>query len=363
MQLICYWTSLIIYNLYFHPLRSFPGSRTAAATRFYMIFHTVLGKRHKMDEHVHTKYGEIVRVAPNELSFIGNDAWRDIYMHRQGQPQMRKAGRGGRVRGGAYNIINAPDDIHARQRKALSHAFSERAVGLAWICACKSELTLEKLREQEPLIKSYIDLLISNIREDARENRPSNMVSYLNWVTFDLVGDLSFAQSFHALKTRTTHPWISTFFSGLRLGMSLQQLATISIFRPLLMLLIIPFRFSGRQKMLGKYCEEHIAKRIESGSDRPDFLGKVLEQNSKMDDKAIMSRAEINATFNILMIAGSETTATLLAGCTYLLQRNPTVLKKLKDEIIGAFKSDEEITLLKVSTKVTLYFQSMSLII
>jgi cytochrome P450 len=27
-----------------------------------------------------------------------------------------------------YNILNAPDNIHARQRKMLSHAFSDRAV-------------------------------------------------------------------------------------------------------------------------------------------------------------------------------------------------------------------------------------------
>jgi cytochrome P450 len=28
----------------------------------------------------------------------------------------------------AYSILNAPDDNHARQRKILSHAFSEKAV-------------------------------------------------------------------------------------------------------------------------------------------------------------------------------------------------------------------------------------------
>jgi cytochrome P450 len=207
----------------------------------------------------------------------------------------------------------------------------------------------KQLREQEPLIQSYIDLLISNIREDARQNRPSNMVSYFNWVTFDLIGDLSFARSFDALKTRTTHPWILTFFSGLRVGIAVQQFATITLLRPLLLLVILPLHFARRQDMLKNYCDKHITERIESGSDRPDFLGKVLEQNSKMDDKAIMSREEINVTFNVLMIAGSETTATLLAGCTYLLQKNPAALKKLRDEIIAAFKSEEEITMLKVS--------------
>jgi hypothetical protein len=94
------------------------------------MFHavwTMLGKKHILDQKLHAKYGEVVRIKPNQLSFIREDAWKDIYMHRQGQPQMAKRGRGTSNKNGAYNIINAPDDIHARQRKSLSHAFSEKA--------------------------------------------------------------------------------------------------------------------------------------------------------------------------------------------------------------------------------------------
>jgi len=74
---------------------------------------------------LHAKYGEVVRTRPNELSFISENAWKDIYMHRQGQKQMAKAGRSG-----GLSILNAPDDAHARQRRLLSHAFSERAVSM-----------------------------------------------------------------------------------------------------------------------------------------------------------------------------------------------------------------------------------------
>lgn len=47
-------------------------------------------------------------------------------------------------------------------------------------------------------------------------------------------------------------------------------------------------------------------------------------------------------------VAGSETTATALAALTNLLLRHSHVYKKLKDEIRGTFKSDEEIILRKV---------------
>jgi cytochrome P450 len=76
---------------------------------------------------MHAKYGEVVRITPNGLSFINDTVWRDVYMHRQGHPQMKKVMRARPVNG-AYSIISAPNDIHARQRKVLAHAFSEKAV-------------------------------------------------------------------------------------------------------------------------------------------------------------------------------------------------------------------------------------------
>lgn len=51
-----------------------------------------------------------------------------------------------------------------------------------------------------------------------------------------------------------------------------------------------------------------------------------------------------------LIIAGSETTATLLSGATYLLLRNPDALRKLTDEVRSTFKSDDEITFASVNS-------------
>jgi len=57
-------------------------------------------------------------------------------------------------------------------------------------------------------------------------------------------------------------------------------------------------------------------------------------------------RLRINA--GLLVIAGSETTATLLTGATYFLLSNPRTLEKLKAEVRSSFKSDNEITLTSV---------------
>jgi hypothetical protein len=94
---------------------------------------------------------------------------------------------------------------HDREKALVMRSLKKRYVHNPHWCP-SSNTKIDKLREQEPLIKSYIDVLISNMREDAREGRASDVVLYFNWTAFDIVGDLSFAQSFDALKTRTTHP-------------------------------------------------------------------------------------------------------------------------------------------------------------
>ena len=51
----------------------------------------------------------------------------------------------------------------------------------------------------------------------------------------------------------------------------------------------------------------------------------------------------------ILIIGGSETTATLLSGVTYLLLTNPLALATLAKEVRSAFKSEDEIDIGSVS--------------
>jgi cytochrome P450 len=180
------------------------------------------------------------------------------------------------------------------------------------------------------------------------------MALYFNWTTFDIIGDLSFAQSFDALKTRTTHPWIKTFFSHMDLLVAMSELSSFSILGKFLRLFLYPI-VGPLRKQLAQYCNDSVQKRTQAGLlDRPDFLGKVLQQNSEKDQKSMMLSKEMNLTFHVLMIAGSETTATLLAGCTYLLQKNPRVLKTLKREIRGAFHQEQDINMLSVSKNIFL---------
>jgi cytochrome P450 len=62
-----------------------------------------------------------------------------------------------------------------------------------------------------------------------------------------------------------------------------------------------------------------------------------------------MTTEEIIPTFGILVVGGSETTATQLSVATYSLLANPRVLKKLVDEVRSSFQNEDEITMVSVN--------------
>lgn len=58
---------------------------------------------------------------------------------------------------------------------------------------------------------------------------------------------------------------------------------------------------------------------------------------------------KLQANSSLLIIAGSETTATLLSGMTYFIMTNPDVLKKLIAEVRNMFKSQDDINFISVN--------------
>jgi cytochrome P450 len=62
-----------------------------------------------------------------------------------------------------------------------------------------------------------------------------------------------------------------------------------------------------------------------------------------------MPLQKLETNSSTLIIAGSETTATLLSGVTYLLLTSPDSLAKLTTEIRSAFSDDKEIDINSVN--------------
>ncbi|KFY92053.1 hypothetical protein V500_04337 [Pseudogymnoascus sp. VKM F-4518 (FW-2643)] len=323
---ILYISSHLIYNLYFHPLASYPGPKSHAAARLPYVYYHLTGQLPYKCHQLHTTYGDVVRIAPDELSFTNPNAWKDIYGHRQGHTPMPKdMAFYNRPPTGVDSLITANREDHSRYRRLVSHAFSDKA-----------------LREQEPLIKGYVDLLIQRLHERATTG-PLEMVAWYNWTTFDLIGDLAFGESFGCLENCTYHPWISMLFASIKAGAFLSSLKRYGI--KSMMAVLVPKGLLHKRREQLQLTEQKVMKRLEQGTGRPDFMSHILRHN---DEKG-MKVPEIIVNSALLIVAGSETTATLLSGATYHLLKNPRVMEKLQREIRGAFKEEKDIDIAGVN--------------
>lgn len=68
-----------IYNLYLHPLAPYPGPVLARISWLYHAIYTYKGALADNTKRLHDKYGAVIRIAPNIISFNDAQAWEDIY--------------------------------------------------------------------------------------------------------------------------------------------------------------------------------------------------------------------------------------------------------------------------------------------
>ena len=140
---------------------------------------------------------------------------------------------------------------HARQRKAFSHAFSEQG-----------------LRAQEPKIKSHIDLFNSGLRRGAK-NGPQDLVKWYTWITFDIIGDLSFGESFNCVAHEETHEWVATLHEAYRL-LKYSNFAAMYHLVPLFRYLTPP-QLIDKRRQAYFYARGQVEKRMQYGAKRGDF--------------------------------------------------------------------------------------------
>jgi hypothetical protein len=69
---------------------------------------------------------------------------------------------------------------------------------------------------QEDTIHSYCDLLITRLYDQISNNPTIELTSWLNFTTFDIVGDLGFGESFQTLERGKDHPWVAKIFESLK---------------------------------------------------------------------------------------------------------------------------------------------------
>ena len=257
----------ISYNLFLHPLRSFPGPVSHGASRLPVVVQLWRGKLayHLVD--LHARYGLVVRTAPDELSFLDTTAWKDIYGRRvglaSGLPEIPKWQRFYRVHAtkGQTTIMNASCELHALLRRQLSQGFSERS-----------------MREQEDIIGVHVDLLLRRLRESG--GTAVNMTKWYTWITSDIISDLALGTSFGCLEKQDWHPWVRQFASSSKEFTYISGLRMLGFDR--LVGMILSVGVPARKRILALTAEA-LRKRLERGAERPDLIeGMLIKSESEV---------------------------------------------------------------------------------
>ncbi|KAI1117367.1 cytochrome P450 [Nemania sp. NC0429] len=286
--LLCYLIGSCVYALYFHPLAKYPGPKFAAVSQLWQAWTWLSGRYPSIMQDAHQRYGNVVRVAPNELSFNTVQAHRDIYSTPSRTTKPFPIDRVFYVNGDSVRVLFYEFDAteHARQRKLLASGFSAAA-----------------MRNQEHVIHRY----------------------------------MTFSESFGAVESSKGHFWISLLRDGAHAAILPSLARRMPLLGFLMPYMITKSAIENRAKHYA-YTTEAVRRRVMRQKKNPeaetaDLFGPVIA--SGMDEATLVSLAQA------LVIAGADTVTHTLTGATYFLCTNPGCLKELQDEIRGLGGYDE----------------------
>jgi cytochrome P450 len=286
------------------------------------------GKYHQFTQAAHEHYGPVVRITPNELSFISAAAWTDIYARHNGKPPLpRDKTFFNNMLVDEKTLTMADDQNHARLRRALNPAFAPRA-----------------LAAQEPILQKNIDTFLDNLQHRSAQGLPIDLRLWYNFITFDMLGDLAFGESFGCLATSTYHEWVSFVLDHFYTSTLLQ---VVHRFRPLnrLFAALIPSSLKEKKQKHEEMAHKKVRQRIDRGTERTDFMQPLIEAQ----EKGTISAAELEQQASILILAGSETTSVALTSATYLLLQSPEVMTELTKELYANFRNESDINILAIN--------------
>ncbi|OJD30388.1 cytochrome p450 [Diplodia corticola] len=317
---VCLWfTGKCLYNLYLHPLRSYPGPWLCRASSLPRIWHRIVGTNISHAHRAHETYGPVVRLSPAELSYISGDAWDDIYARQGGHAALPKEpifnSAPPDLPRGLIQAIDGPQ--HARQRRIFAPAFSNTS-----------------LKKQESLILGHVQKLIANLQRACASRSDgeaeANVADLFNFMAFDVMADLAFGRPLGLLDTGEYSPWVRGVFAVFRL---LSVRVVILFYLPQLTQLMVWLLSTKatveRRNAYIDYAAGLVDERLdqEAHTERPDIWSLV---EKKQD---ILSRPEMHVNAAVFMAAGTETTATALCGAMWYLTENRDKMDRVTREV------------------------------
>ncbi|KAH8660703.1 cytochrome P450 monooxygenase [Tricladium varicosporioides] len=314
-----------VYNIFLHPLAGFPGPCLARFSLLWRIWHSMGGRFHIAIDKAHKKFGDTIRISPNELSFASVESWKAIYGHQV-------AGRTTMVKSEFYDMYGSGFEslcigsereprVHSRMRKSLAPAFSTKA-----------------LMEQEEIVQGCVNEFVDKLAVEGTKSTGLNMTKWFEMLAFDILGEMAFGESFNCVKNGKPHHWSEMITEHLFFITVLDNLRRYPIVAAIGKFLLPKVTVSVRNQH-SQFSRDKVARRLKNKTSRKDFMTNLVEKVEFGE----VSKEEMTAHASTLIIAGGETVATFLAATTFHLLKTPIAYTKLRNEIRSRYKSASEI--------------------
>ncbi|KAH8891588.1 cytochrome P450 [Thozetella sp. PMI_491] len=319
------FSSMVIYRIFFHRLRHFPGPFWGKITAFRRAYLVVRTQELYLYTHkYHEKYGDFVRVAPRWISINRASAIPLLYgpsSNCQKDVQYRITEDGDNH----SSLQNVKDpELHRQRKKVWEQGLSYRALAI-----------------YEPRIQAMVDKLLS----DFATGRPVDVTDRTMCLTFDIIGDLGFSKDFGMLSSGKEHDAIR----DLRHVLNLVAVGRM-IPWTLNMLNKVP---SGRNRVdsFREWCRNELRKRQEAWGlekassnieDPRDIATWLIKARDEGDRSGAPTERALDEDSVLLLGAGSETTSITMTTAMYFLGKHPQVYRKLQSLLEEAFPGGEK---------------------
>ncbi|KAK1585491.1 cytochrome P450 [Colletotrichum navitas] len=329
----CFLLLWPFYNVFLHPLSKYPGPRLFAASSLPYGYWYMTGKWHVKIMELHNKYGPIVRVGPDELSYALPEAWDDIYGRYVPAKRKENSKPAWYCSPDAHDMVGATLGDHGRMRRVMAPGFTYGAM-------CR----------QEPLIRQHVDLFLLRldelcVRGLGEGGAVVNMLEWFTYCTFDIIGDLSFGEPFGCLKDSMLHPWLRLVFANIyitHLFMLCKRIPFFYVFLPVKATVQMYRDFTRHVVVLRQVVERRLALRKK----RDDFMD-VMSSTPKKS--LYMTQEEMFKNAILLTGGGAETTSSALTGMAYTLANRPDLKRKITEELHATFATEDDINMRSVA--------------
>ncbi|KAL3491856.1 cytochrome P450 [Aspergillus germanicus] len=323
ISLLC----LLVSRLWLSPLTKFPGPKLAAATLWYETYYDVFcwGRYGFEIAKMHEKYGPIVRISPHELHVNDPDFYEVLYSRDSPRNKYEYFTRQFGVTGSMASTVD-----HYRHRLLRSNM--------------NPYFSMARVRKQEPVIQTLVDKLFDRLQAYKGTGSPVNLQHALTCFTTDVVSEYTMGSGYNYLDEPDFIPdWSNTLAGSAKSGVYIRTWPWLgrvfAAMPPWLLSKVYPgmglvAQFQERcnnvvQSIMEEQKSEAFEK-VKCTSSKPTFFHDVLNSDLPPEEK---EPARLAQEVQVLIGAGGETTAKMLAWTIYYLLESPENVNKLKEEL------------------------------